>query len=113
MIRLFLFGMRIGTIAFVALLFSQVHVGEKRICDHVRDITQSSLVQTPIHWITGKFDFKGGEIHAEDGEKMEETSHARAPSKKKTAPRVAGTSESDVGNTDKDLLSGLLKRPKR
>jgi hypothetical protein len=100
-IKLFLLSLRIGTLAFVVLLFSQVQVGAKRICDHVRDMTQSRLVQKPIQWITGKFDFKGGEIRAESAENA--PGHAKGKSS-----RAAG--ESDVTNSDKDLLSGLLKR---
>jgi hypothetical protein len=103
MIRLILLGLRFGVLAAVVLLFGQIQVGAKRVSDHVRDITQSQLVQKPIRWITGKFDFKGGEIRAELAEDGKGPDRAKG----KTS-RTAG--ESDVAGSDRDLLSGLLKR---
>lgn len=90
---------KLGVLAVVTMLISQIPVGTKRICDHVQDVTRSKFVQGPVLWVADKFDFSDGKGQA-----------ARVASKadRGEAKRSARTTSSD-GNSDKEILSGLLK----
>lgn len=98
MIKLLMAGAKIGVLAVVVMVISQIPVGQKRICDHVQDITQSRLIQAPIHWIADRFDFSDGKAPP-----------ALAAAKRR-ATRTTGSDQ--VSESDQDLISGLLKKPR-
>lgn len=102
MIKLFLNCMKLAIIATVVLVTSQIQVGEKRICDHVRDITHSGAVQRPIHWIAEKFAFI-------EGHGTSKADHAEPSRLRKSGfSRAAG---SEHAESERERLSGLLKHP--
>ena len=57
MIKLIFNTLKFVVIASVILVIGQIPVGERRICDHVFDVTNSKWVQKPIHWIADRFVF--------------------------------------------------------
>lgn len=91
--RLMLWTMKIGIFSLVVMLISQIQIGEKRICEHVHTMTQSSLVQGPVNWISQKFDHSDGIAKA--GHAPTKSSHAASPHEPESL---------------RGRLSGLLKR---
>ncbi len=100
---------KIAVFSVVILLIGQIPVGQKRISDHVRDITGMSLIQTPVNWIARKFDFAANGAAAPKtvaGGKNEKGS-GRTEISRSTS---SDNSVSDSSGSDRGRLSGLLKR---
>lgn len=94
MIRFALTLMKVTVFSIVVLVISQIHVGNKRICDHVRDVVQHGTVQYPLHWIAARFNF------------LEGHKAIRAGSSRDTDAEETGSESSE---SDRGRLSGLLK----
>ncbi|MEW6057690.1 MAG: hypothetical protein AB1540_13855 [Bdellovibrionota bacterium] len=105
MIKLAFQLFKILVIAIVTLLIGQIPVGQKRISDHVWDMTRSKFVQVPIHWISQRFDFSDGKtgqgkLAKKNGRTEDLNSRSRPPA----------TADSEYGESDQGRLSGLLKQ---
>ena len=105
MIRLAFNLVKIAVFSIVVLLIGQIPVGQKRISEHVRDITASPTVQKPVNWIAHKFDFvsNGGVAPVDPNNDPNKIQHNNNP---------ASNSPTDQSSAERSRLSGLLKRPK-
>lgn len=99
MIKFIMMAAKLAVLAVVIMLISQIPVGQKRICDHVADITQSRFVTGPVLWISDRFDFSDGRKAGAKGDRALAKRNARGSS-----PASKPANESDS-----DRLSGLLK----
>lgn len=106
MLKLFMAGAKISVLALVAMLVSQIEVGQKRICDHVHDVTQARFVQGPVHWIAERFDFSDGKAHSLHSRKSVRVDRVDQRTTRATDSYQASTS-------DGESLSGLLKFSRR
>lgn len=91
MLRIVFFGIKLALVAAVALIAGQIRYDGKRVCDHFEDAMQARLVQQPLKWISGRFDFR-------DRNGMKDAGHA-----------LKGAAEQEIPESEKAALSGLLK----
>ena len=101
MMKFILGGAKLLVLTLVILLISQIPVGQKRICDYVRDVTLSPFVQGPVVWIADKFDFSDGKHH------HSATAQADRGSSKRSNNATGSRHDSE---SDTDQVSAFLKR---
>lgn len=115
MIKLIMTCAKLAIISIIVLILAQVSISGRRIADHVWDMTNHRHVQTPIRWIADKFSFIEGHKIKKDGQAQdkdrEEDNTIAASSSSDNRRKLSRTANSAYSDSDRERLSGMLKRP--